>query len=85
MASQHNDDHDTEPSDAEILSWDAATLSESIRKQRISCQDLMRATLDRIDAVNPKCNAIVLLQERETLMAKAKKADNKMATQRECC
>jgi amidase len=67
------------PSSAEILSWDAITLSNAIQEDRIiSCHDLMLATLNRIDALNPKCNAIVLLQDRDTLLAKAQEADGEL-------
>lgn len=42
---------------------------------RLSAAELMQATLDRIEAVNPAVNAIVALRERDALMAEARAAD----------
>lgn len=60
----------------ELLDRDALDLSEQIADGRLSPADLMAATLDRIDTVNGKVNAIVNLRDRDDLMAEARAADN---------
>lgn len=42
---------------------------------RLTAEELMEATLARIDAVNPTVNAIVALRDREALMQEARAAD----------
>lgn len=54
---------------------DAGELSRRIAARELSCVDLMRATLARIDAVNGAVNAIVSLRDREVLMGEARVAD----------
>lgn len=53
----------------------AIEVSRAIAAREVSCVDLMRATLSRIDAVNPAVNAIVSLRDREALMGEARIAD----------
>lgn len=53
----------------------ALDLSRGIAARKVSAVDLMRATLARIDAVNPAVNAIVALGDREALMGAARVAD----------
>ncbi len=50
----------------------ASELADMIRKRELSPVELMRATLDRIDAVNPKLNAFVALRPAEHLLDEAK-------------
>ena len=60
-----------------------ATASEMCRAMaegRLKPSDVMEATLDRIDAVNPKVNAIVALRPREELMAEARALDDAAPT-----
>ncbi|KAG7343985.1 amidase [Nitzschia inconspicua] len=77
-ASLHQSPKDSRPQD--ILSWDAHTISDAIQKERsITCRELMVATLDRIDRINPKCNAIILLKDRQTLLEEATKADEDLS------
>ena len=57
-----------------LLDWDASDLSEALAARRISAVELMQATLARIEAVNGKVNAIVLLGDRDTLLAEAQAA-----------
>lgn len=59
---------------AELLDYSALDLSKLLASSRISAEDLMRATLARIDAVNGDLNAIVSLRDRETLVAEAREA-----------
>jgi amidase len=58
-----------------ILNLDAISLSRAIESKKITCEELMRCTLDRIDDVNPRCNAIVLLRDRDDLVEDARRAD----------
>ena len=59
----------------DILSMDALSVSEAIKEKRISSQEVMQATLDRISEVNPKYNAIIQLRDRDELMKLARQAD----------
>jgi amidase len=56
----------------EIVSLDAVALSGAIKSRRVSCVEVMRAYLDQIDRLNPRVNAIVSLQPRESLLALAR-------------
>ena len=47
---------------------DALALSRAIQSKQVSCVEVMNAYLDHIDALNPKVNAIVSLQDRGDLM-----------------
>ena len=55
----------------EILDSDATSQLQKLASKEISPKELMEATLDRIEKVNPKVNAIVSLQNREELIKKA--------------
>jgi aspartyl-tRNA(Asn)/glutamyl-tRNA(Gln) amidotransferase subunit A len=55
---------------------DATELIEMIGKGDLSSSELMRLTLERIDAVNPKLNAFVSMRPPEEILAEAKKADD---------
>jgi amidase len=69
--SSHDDD--------KILSMDAITLSNAIQQERsVTCEQLMKATLNRIDEINPKFNAIILLRDREVLLQNAKNCDREL-------
>lgn len=61
------------------LTHDAITLSRMIHAGELDCETLMRATLARIDAVNPRANAIVALRPAEELIAEAREADAALA------
>jgi amidase len=61
------------------MSHTAAELSRLIAERQMSCAELMAATLDRIDAVNPRINAIVSLRDRDVLMAEAAERDGELA------
>lgn len=58
--------------------WEAADLAAAIRTKEISCREAVTACLDRIDAVNPKLNAVVLIL-RESALAAADQADRAVA------
>jgi amidase len=67
----------TKPSD--ILMQDALTLSGAIKARQVSCVEVMNATLDRIDCLNPKVNAIVSLRDRGDLLREAEERDRDLA------
>jgi amidase len=58
----------------ELWKWDAVDLAGGIRARIISSREAVTACLDRIDAVNPKLNAVVLTL-RESALAAADEAD----------
>ncbi|MEZ5878374.1 MAG: amidase family protein [Tepidamorphaceae bacterium] len=53
----------------------ALDLSAAISRGDLSCVEVTEAFLDRIDALNPKLNAIVALRPRDELIAEARAAD----------
>jgi amidase len=59
----------------ELLDHDATALSAMLDRRQISAVELMTATLARIDALNPKLNAIVSMADPDALMAAARMAD----------
>src|ERR1700674_2550439 len=65
------------PSD--IVMMDAVALAAAIRMRRVSCVEVMEAYLDHIDALNPTVNAIVALQDRGDLLARARERDAQLA------
>ncbi len=58
----------------EITDLTATQLAEAIRSRRLSSEETVRAFLARIDEVNPKLNAIVVLCRRSAL-EEARRAD----------
>ncbi len=64
---------------SDILMWDATALAEAIRTKRISCAEVMTATLDHIARLNPHVNAIVNMRERDALMSEARARDDDIA------
>jgi amidase len=63
----------------ELLSMDAVNLARTIKAKQISCRTVMDAFLNHIDRINPKLNAIVSLQDRETLFKQADERDAQLA------
>lgn len=63
----------------QIVELGAVELSRAIRGRSLSCVEAMMAFLDRIDALNPKVNAIVALQQRDGLIAQARRCDAQLA------
>ncbi|WP_171130031.1 MULTISPECIES: amidase [unclassified Ruegeria] len=53
----------------------ATQLLSELSAGRLSAQELMRATLDRIEAVNPRVNAVVALRDAQELLAEAQAVD----------
>ncbi len=60
----------------EITDLSADVLSRQLRSAEVSAREVMTAYLDRIDRVNPQCNAIVSLADREVLLAEAASKDD---------
>jgi len=58
--------------------WSATNLAKAIREKRISSQEVIRAHLDRIEAVNHKVNAVTVVLEEDALRI-ASEADKKIA------
>src|SRR4029077_10166433 len=58
---------------------DALALSHAIQSKQVSCVEVMNAYLDHIDALNPRINAIVSLQDRGELIRQAKARDDELA------
>ncbi len=58
---------------------DATGLSEAIARREQSCVELMRSTLERIERVNPRLNAIVSLRDGDELLAEAAERDAELA------
>jgi amidase len=60
----------------DLMNRDALELSSMLESRQISAVELMQATLDQIDAVNPGINAVVSLRDPDALLAEAKAVDN---------
>ena len=63
----------------ELLDLDATRLSRLIAAREVSCRALMEATLARIDALNPRFNAIVSLRDRQQSIDEAVARDAQLA------
>lgn len=62
----------------QLIYTSATTLARAIREQKISSTEVVAAYLERIEAVNPRLNAVVQLAA-ETARAQAKAADAALA------
>lgn len=62
---------------SDFVFWSATQLSQAIRTQTLSAEEVMQAYLDRITAVNPALNAIV--QIAPNALEKARQADAAIA------
>ena len=56
-------------SNTELWRWDAVDLAAAIRARRVSSVEATRSVLERLEAVNPKVNAVVRLTADEALDA----------------
>jgi amidase len=63
----------------DITSLSAVALADDIRNKRTSCVEVMTATLDRIDRLNAKVNAIVARRARDELLREARERDDDIA------
>ena len=66
----------------QITALSALDLSRAIHDRKLSCVEVMTAHLDRIEAINPRVNAIISLRPREALLADAASADAELAAGR---
>lgn len=66
----------TQSDDTDILDLGAVDLRAMLRDRRLGVEELMRHTLDRIEAVNGTLNAIVSLKDADALLAEARALDN---------
>ena len=64
---------------SELVTMDAVSLASVIHTRRASCVEVMTAYLDHIEQLNPRVNAIVALQDRETLLSQARERDAQLA------
>ena len=62
-----------------ITDLGAKALSQSIHARQVSCREVMQAYLARIEALNPKFNALVSLQEPKDLLRQADARDAQLA------
>lgn len=63
------------PRGLDICYMPASELAARIKRKQLSAVEVMTAFLDRIEAVNPKVNAIVAMLPREAAMKLARQAD----------
>ncbi len=62
-----------------IVAMGAVALASAIRERRVSCVEVMAATLEQIARENPRVNAIIALRERGELLAEARVCDDELA------
>ena len=60
---------------SELVHWSARRLSAAIARREVSCVEVMTASLDHIERVNPTYNAIVSIRSRDDLLAQARDCD----------
>ena len=63
----------------DLLCLTARELALRIAAREVSCREVMRASLQRIDELNPRFNALVSLRPREELLAQAQARDAQLA------
>src|SRR6266581_1166234 len=59
----------------DVTDLTADALSAGLAGGQFTCRELMLATLQRIDCINPQCNAIVSLRDRDALLRDADERD----------
>jgi amidase len=67
----------------ELTDLTASELGAGLRRGDFSCREVMRATLSRIQALNPTFNAVVNLAAEHSLLVQADDADRELAAGRE--
>ena len=63
----------------EITALSACELSAALHQRELSCREVMQAYLARIEALNPKVNALVGLLPHDSLLAQAEERDAMLA------
>lgn len=66
----------------EILDMGAVSLARALRKKEVSARELMTAHLARVDALNPRFNAIVSRVDQDALLQQAAVQDDEAAAGR---
>ncbi|MDM0114633.1 amidase [Variovorax sp. J22R133] len=66
-------------SNADLLELHATELARRIAARQVSCLELMQATLARIDALNPRFNAIVSMRDADACLSDARERDAQLA------
>ena len=66
-------------SGSDVVFLGAVELSRAIHAKQVSCVEVMNAYLDQIARLNPSVNAIVALQDRESLLKQAAERDAQLA------
>ena len=64
---------------SDLTDLDAHALSTAIHTRQVSCREVMQATLARLDALNPRLNAIVSRAPHERLLGEADERDAQLA------
>ncbi|CAN7615102.1 amidase [Mesorhizobium sp. LjNodule214] len=67
------------PAAGDICRMSAVELADRIRRRQLSVREVVAAFLDRIEAVNPRVNAIVSLRDPADILAEADSADAHVA------
>ena len=67
------------PSADDLLALTATELSRRIASRDVSCREVMQGSLARIEALNPRFNAIVSLRDPAQLLAEADARDAELA------
>jgi amidase len=65
---------------SDIVELSAVELSAAIQAKKVSCREVMQAYLAQIDRLNPKVNAIVSMQDPESLLRQADERDRQLGT-----
>ena len=63
----------------QVTELDAEALSRAIHARDVSCREVMRAYLERIGRLNPRCNALVNLADEDDLLRQADTRDAELA------
>ena len=64
---------------SDITALDACDLSTALHRRTLSCREAMQAYLARIEALNPRVNALVALLPHDSLLAQADERDAMLA------
>ena len=64
---------------SEIVMMDGCALANAIHSKQASCVEVMTAYLDHIEDMNPHVNAIVALEDGDSLLARARVSDEQLA------
>ncbi|CAB9528458.1 Glutamyl-tRNA(Gln) amidotransferase subunit A [Seminavis robusta] len=67
-----------------VLRMSARDLSRELSEGRLTAEELMVETLERIESVNPKVNAIICVRDREELLEEARRCDRDRSQKSNC-